>query len=939
MLMDPRAHSTSDSRHAYAYTPALHTSPPRTPPTTPPQPRQRTMRRWPPQPSVEDEKTALAREHLPPSVTGENSEAVPSRGSIDQEPLLIEVENRERRFVLLPDQDKTSSKSSGTSSTRPNMVRRERQRPPHPLVTSDFEEPEALPRRQPSPYAFTRTPSSNRTSAEYFLSPGTITPQAPSIPRPGPNDPPSRRSSPRREIHTEGTSSRSSPNRRSRDFSDEPDIEPKSAFQSRKKHVSFSRTGSEDRPFVHNHDFGDDEYRYSSQPASPLDPYPPRNSTKSSVHNDRDRPVPTGSARDNTLGEPTPLMSAPATKMARSESVYSGSPSLYEFSRDVAPPIESVWPPSPPHSPNIPSPGHSPRASYSQPGSRASSRSNSPVSAMFNAQQAPAMLAKRTGSGSVSATEKYSPTGYPYVEKVKPTRPTPLSTSMRQESVEELPKVHSPTPLRPSRSPLPYPVDDDHVPMPCESGFVPAMPLSGSRSLDVSSHLPPKPSKSPQRSSTDDPYSFSVKPKPNPSFKPELPYRHSTAEGLPQARASVPPPSEPVPAGLTVPKKESTPSSPKLSSKSSLSTIPLPTKLPPCPRKEYSRKYDDWYTVVGYSSFDICPTCLDEIIRPTPYRKYFTRAASRPPSVRTRCDFGSPWVRLAWLLTLKRQRPDLDLLYGLNAISAAEPECPGPMEAVGTWYGLKDDKGNFLPNFSVCPGDRKKIETLFPSLINILQRIPQTGSGRPERLCSVRTEARRFALYLDALDVIDEKARSERKIPDTRPLIELARSYEYKRECRRDTVLIDSTWHFIPSHPECTVCEECYDALIWPHVSKGSSNLANRFNKMLQPLPQSFNQITGSKNYASSCQLYSPRMRRVWERAVKDDDLSYLARKIRERRKVEEECRSRQRELQRLLDRGAGAIGKVDVYLGGPGDREAVKKELEAIEREWAYWE
>lgn len=80
----------------------------------------------------------------------------------------------------------------------------------------------------------------------------------------------------------------------------------------------------------------------------------------------------------------------------------------------------------------------------------------------------------------------------------------------------------------------------------------------------------------------------------------------------------------------------------------------------------------------------------------------------------------------------------------------------------------------------------------------------------------------------------------------------------------------------------------------------------------------------------ATCQLYSARMQRVFARAVKHDDLTYLLRKVAERRKVEASCRRRQGRLVDMLERGRGLRGD---------DEQAVLRELKAIQGEWAEWE
>jgi len=360
--------------------------------------------------------------------------------------------------------------------------------------------------------------------------------------------------------------------------------------------------------------------------------------------------------------------------------------------------------------------------------------------------------------------------------------------------------------------------------------------------------------------------------------------------------------------------------------------VALPSRLPVCPRKEFSRKYDDWFTLKADQSFDICPTCFDGIVRSTTFRKHFATAPPRLSTMRTRCDFGSPWVRLAWLLTLKRQRQDIDLIYALSAITSLESACSDSRKSMGPWFGLKEQSGQIVSNFAICSRDVKYIEALFPSLIGAFTRISPSSYDDQLKLCSLRLSSKRFPMYLDLLEDIDDDARtsSGRLIVNLQPLIDVARAHACKQECPRDNPLADSMWHFIPILPDFSVCEECYDDIIWPSTKNGS-DVADKVTKVLMPLP------VGRHAAGPSCQLYSPRMRKVWERSVKygdDKGLKYLARKVKERREVEDDLRRQQAEISRLLDR--------TVKMGGPSvsaDKERLKRELERIAAEWADWE
>jgi hypothetical protein len=67
-----------------------------------------------------------------------------------------------------------------------------------------------------------------------------------------------------------------------------------------------------------------------------------------------------------------------------------------------------------------------------------------------------------------------------------------------------------------------------------------------------------------------------------------------------------------------------------------------------------------------------------------------------------------------------------------------------------------------------------------------------------------------------------------------------------------------------------TVCDECYDAVVWPLV-EGKSDVANNFIRKRQKLE------------VASCQLYSENMREVFRRACKRNDMGLLESKIKEK--------------------------------------------------------
>ncbi|QDS73975.1 hypothetical protein FKW77_008406 [Venturia effusa] len=912
-------------------------------------------RTWPPQPTVEDERISLAKEYPRPRLHSVCTDEVRMRGTVNQDPILIELDNHERRFVLVP-KDEESLKHNDSGPAPKEQARESRQRrckqQPALTVDVDVEQPDILAPRQPSPYAYTRASktSSDRNSQEYVLSPEAITP-----PRPNVSKQRSRKDLSEPIKKQDQSDRRRDKNSRS-EASDESDIDAAHAARLRareaKPRVSFHEP-RKDQSSRYSSDLSDYENPRSARPRTPATSY--RTERRGPPDAPRSRPSESYQAIDDekirSRGLPIPVPKI-YPRLHRSESVYTSRPSKNEFVRPGSPSSSDAFFQIPPGPPNL-----APRSNAPRPISRTTSRPSSPVAVGFNLSPDSSLL-PRGQSSQADRSSTYPPSSRPRAAKTT----SKLSSSVIHESVEASRPisrldVQCPSPVRPATRPiLPYPDDEPSIVMPSHEEYQvrseglsapfqaravskpPSMtPISSSwntstprptlrtrhttinqdsprpRAEILRTHSYQSPGASPisynSTAPTQSSYATSVAPTQTSYFQSAVPAQTSYAQSGAASQTS----AKSVPPSQT----------------SAASTVTaVPTALSPCPRKDYSSKYDDWYTLEGASIFDVCPHCIDEIVRPSAFRGYFKRAMSRPANVRTRCDFGSPWTRLAWLLTLKRQRKDLDLIYALAAISNIEPRCPGTRECPGIWYGLRGEGRSFKPNFAVCSSDTKYLEALFPSLLGTFVRLPDSGSRSNRRICTLRVESQRWNQYLDVIVAIDEKARAGRVMvpPNLEPLDKLLNTYAYKPECQRDRVLLDQTWHFMPTLADFTVCEECFESVISPLIESGESSLAIRFHKVLMPLPPS---ATRQFEGGASCQLYSPRMRRVWERAVRygsDEGQRYLARKVKERKDVHQELLLRQVDIhKRLSDRGV--------------DKERLRRELERIEREWAEWE
>ncbi|KAF2668658.1 hypothetical protein BT63DRAFT_282615 [Microthyrium microscopicum] len=872
-------------------------------------------RRWPPSPSVEDEVVSLSKEYRP-HFSKDNH--VQNRGTIDQDPLIIELVNLETRFMLVSEAVPIVKRPSQNEFLKSEVRgRRQAARKTHtPSLRVETEDEDLLAQRKPSPYSFTREPKSRMTSGDYFLSPETnAPPTSSSVPR-------STRTTRADVVPEHNKRSSKDSDRRSNYSSDSSDVEPKSASHKRSSHATRSPRTSFHRVPVSPAKYGQDV-------SSPLAKSLRKESSTASMR--RQTAAGVGAAvglgaaaglgvaaglglyEDRSDTPKASVLNPPAAQHhdSRSDSYYN------EHSKETHR-HESI-PGAYPSSPRL---AH--RSGLESPSGRASPRMDSRPGTPQSPRETFHVESPRTGH--------HRTPSFNLPINSKPAAPSKLSTSMRRDSGDAIsePRSAHHTPSSSYSSKLPYP--DEHqrrggssLPYPDAENFV-VMPSANTFLRSDSIGLTQSPAPLMQRTSSASSYasnSSATNTRTRTSEARHKPSRPSGGRSRTNSLSDSEARQRLRPAA--VPR--------------SASVAPtVPPSLSPCPRREFSSHHNDWWSLANYPNFDCCPSCLEAIVRPSKFHKFFVPAQPRP-GMAIRCDMGSPWARLAWLLTMKQQRKDLKLLYELAAIWDRLDRCSEDEHATGPWYTLIDENFYSIHNFFVCSRDKANIEALFPSMSGAFTRVPQNAL-RSQHLCTFRTSSRRFPVYLDMIDVIHDRAAQaylhhaatssswDLRLPkltgtaDTRPLIELAKSLSTKHECPRDRITDGIVWHYIPDCPDLTICPECYEDTVRPDL-KLAPSLSSLFTRTPQPLAI-------ARGSELTCQLYSPRMQIVWDRAVENDDVDYLVRKLSERRSLETNLKRQRDDLQRLLIRHGS-----DGFMSGGIDSQLLKRDLSRVEREW----
>lgn len=335
--------------------------------------------------------------------------------------------------------------------------------------------------------------------------------------------------------------------------------------------------------------------------------------------------------------------------------------------------------------------------------------------------------------------------------------------------------------------------------------------------------------------------------------------------------------------------------------------------LRPCPRSVPVAGHQDWYTISGLSHLNICPSCMNQIGQ-SRFRDYFVPSLPKPRHVKVRCSFSEPWTRLAWLQTIKKKHTDLEMLYQITRPPPGCKPCPGRTSSMQTWYRVVDpETGMNLPKFVACSACVRNIRILMPPHRDTFRWSPLVQ----ERVCDLAVDSPRFVRYLDLLDAAANECEDKGlSAPDNTDFVDYIRRKYGIRDCRRDRLVL-SVWHYIPDLPEFSICEDCYDDVVWP-LAAAHKPVARMVSRTARLLPGS----GPGRCREASCQLYSPRMRTRFREAVLRDDYQYLRSVALKRYDAEQRYRERQQKL--LYEESKGY------------DRDA---ELRQNAEEWKKWE
>lgn len=296
-------------------------------------------------------------------------------------------------------------------------------------------------------------------------------------------------------------------------------------------------------------------------------------------------------------------------------------------------------------------------------------------------------------------------------------------------------------------------------------------------------------------------------------------------------------------------------------------------KLPDCrwktPLPPFSQPGGDGFLALKRAeNFEVCPDCFGALFANTEYQHLFVMASPPTSNQLIGCDFGiSPWYRIAYLLTLKHDFPDLRLLQGIASVAARTQECPGRSTVARNWYSMMAP-GARLPvdSFNICHSCARMVEVLFPNLAGVF--VPLDPHRTQKGICDLHfePERKRFFEYFEEMKDTSDLALTKRTAPDLVELVDRVRDISLHPECVGNIPIANRKWHVLQRLPNFTVCEECFNWVVWPMIESKDNE---------SEMPRNFYKQKQQRSW-SSCQLSGQYMRRVFEEASKYDDFEYL---------------------------------------------------------------
>ena len=315
--------------------------------------------------------------------------------------------------------------------------------------------------------------------------------------------------------------------------------------------------------------------------------------------------------------------------------------------------------------------------------------------------------------------------------------------------------------------------------------------------------------------------------------------------------------------------------------------------FPKCPQPYPVTGYPHWYTIQGMQNFDMCSSCVS-VLGKSAFRDYCV-PSWKPPTEAITCALSWPWTRIAIARALKDGSANVTLLHNLNTLPSGVLPCPGKQSEIRRWYHITDPTTKTqIGNFDVCAACVRSVELLYPELKE-KEKLFERPEGKlsQERTCNLSAGSKHFYAIFNELDrLASYKRKNDLRPKDISAFGIFVRQKTRFRECARDAMLATTLWHYIPALPQFTVCEECFEEVVWP---MRNMPIAKDMIMTLQKVP-----IQRPDHYVAgiSCQLYSDRMRAIFKNACSRNDFDGFKQNAIMRYNVEHKLQEKHRILE-----------------------------------------
>ncbi|KAK8119841.1 uncharacterized protein PG998_004467 [Apiospora kogelbergensis] len=324
-------------------------------------------------------------------------------------------------------------------------------------------------------------------------------------------------------------------------------------------------------------------------------------------------------------------------------------------------------------------------------------------------------------------------------------------------------------------------------------------------------------------------------------------------------------------------------------------------RAPDCKGEMVPTSSTDWFIRLETGPFLICEACFLDKVAMTTFRDYFTQAGDNAHNANGnfRCSLAVGSVMVA--LEAARARDDYAVFT--NAIQAITNSKFCSREGIrgGPWYTLQGG----CRGFQIC-------HACYCGIIAPCELGPffdladaETNSDSAVRLCDLNPAAPRFASFVEKLaQVVD--------VGDFSVFDRFVRQILVRSPCPRGSTSDTRLWCCADG---CTVCPECFKTVV------ADTAFARRF--VIQRVSQ--------PPAAVVCSLSSPRMRRKWAEACRNESIEEFLSIARFRQEVYKRARSGIQRLQRLHGSRVG-LALADVLLDSRVTAENVRMVLSAGE-------